>query len=49
MDSVYRQGYNAFSAGKSFEDNPYEKGTVDYDAWSFGWDDAQVESLRKDK
>jgi ribosome modulation factor len=49
--SARQQGYDAYKAGKSLAENPYDEphqGSVysDYNQWEEGWFDAQTEEGR---
>ena len=37
----YVEGHEAYRAGKPEDDNPYAKGTEEFDWWATGWADAQ--------
>ncbi len=37
---IYWAGREAGEEGRDHEENPYQEGTEEYDAWLAGWDDA---------
>lgn len=49
--SARQEGYDAYKAGKSLEENPYDEphqGSIysDYNQWEEGWFDAQADERR---
>lgn len=49
--SARQAGYDAYKAGKSLDDNPYDEphqGSIysDYNQWEEGWFDAQAQEPR---
>ena len=38
---AYREGYDAYLRGISFERNPYEQDSFDFWDWRLGWDAAE--------
>ena len=38
---AFNEGVEDYFAAKSFDANPYERGTPAYDAWQLGWLDAE--------
>ena len=38
----YFKGANDYWMGKSFLDNPYEQGTMEYNQWRDGWSDNRI-------
>jgi ribosome modulation factor len=49
--SARQEGYDAYKAGKSLDDNPYDEphqGSIfgDYHQWEEGWFEAQAEERR---
>jgi ribosome modulation factor len=46
--AVYAQGYAAFQAGRSLEENPHETDSVRHLAWENGWTQARDEAFEKE-
>lgn len=44
----YKEGRDAFFDGMNFSDNPYKNDADKYDAWQWGWFDAQAEEDEED-
>jgi hypothetical protein len=40
----YKEGYDAFKAGKKRNDNPHHMASSAHDAWHDGYDDAEQEA-----
>jgi hypothetical protein len=40
----YEHGYNTYLEGGTISQNPYEKDTAEYYAWSWGFEDATQEN-----
>ena len=43
FDAVYSEGYMSCCAGEDISENPYEEPDQEFDDWTAGWLDAQLD------
>lgn len=44
-NTSFKNGYQAYQAGRKLEDNPYKKGTAEYIFWITGWKAAEEDEF----